>query len=465
MSVITQPDSVRTDATDSHSSTDAPKAYKPRVLAFVLLGIILLVASIFMVGYWIENQPVRQPRPQVTELSFVEVIPVTLGDNAVLIRANGFVSAKETASISPQVSGKIIHIAPQLLVGESIPKGKTLVQLDRTDYQAALATATANLATAESNYQQEQGKSRQAARDVKRLGVKATTLNLRKPQLAAAKAAVDNAKAQLTLAKTNLQRTTITAPFNGVVQTTAVALGQIANANSVLATFAATDTYTVKLTLSSRDLQLLRIGDSVTLSDSVYSNTRTGQLNRFDAAFDTQNRTIGAYVDIDKPLSGEQPLRLASYLTATITGKRIADSMWLANSAIVENRYVWRKNSDDTINQTAVNVIYRGHEQSLVTFDTTVTAVITRPKDNFADGETVTTKKTVSPRGQRKEKAAGKPAETAGEKAKQPMQPNQSKQPKQPARQEKNTRPTQKKADNNVGNNSNSKLIAGVRYG
>lgn len=364
---------------------------KPRKSAFVFLGVILLISSLLVVQSWIKNQPVRQPRPTVVELPVVETMPVILDNHLITVNTFGFVFAKDTARITPQVSGKVLHRSANLHTGKTLSAGETLVQLDTTNYQAALATAKANLANAQSHYQQEQGKNRQATRDIKRLDIKATSLNLRKPQLAAAKAALDNAQAQVALAESNLSRTTINAPFDAIVQDSSVAIGEIASPGTPIATLIATNTYVVKLTLSPSDLVWVSPGNFVTLTDPISGAVRNGIISHFDATIDEKNRTIAAYVDIAQPLSGEHPIRLATYLQAKIKGKTVAESQWVNNSAIVNNRWVWQKKADNTLDQVPVKVVYRGQDQSLLTFEQPINTLITRPKAGFVVGEKVTT--------------------------------------------------------------------------
>lgn len=369
----------------------APTRYRMRAWLMVVLGILLLVGSVLQLLHWKAEKPQRKPRVPVVSLPFVQTMPVSLGSHRVIVESGGFVNAKTTAQLSAQVSGKIVRVSPKLLVGERVEKGETLVQLGITDYQVALSNAKANLISAQSAYQQEQGRARQAKRDTKRLGVKATALSTREPQLSAAKAAVENAKAQIELAETNLARTTIRAPFSAAIISNNAALGEIASGGSVLANLVGTDAFTVKLAINALELPLLSVGDAVILTDKTYGKQRSGVISRLDAMFDAQNRTVGAYVDVAHPLDGQQPLLLNDYVTARIAGKTIADSAWIPNSAIAENRFVWEKLADDTIKPVNIAVIYRGSEKTLVTFTQPIKALIIRPKDTFSVGQTVTT--------------------------------------------------------------------------
>lgn len=383
-------------AEGSGNIADEHARYRLRAWVLIVLGLLLLVGSIYQFFAWKNSQSEKLLRSPISPLPFVQTATVVLADNPVILKSGGFISAKTTAQITAQVSGKIVRLSPKLLTGEQVKKGDVLVQLEVSDYQAAVANAKANLASMQSTYAQEQGRARQARRDAKRLEVKPTDLLLRKPQVAAAKAAVANAKAQLALAEANLSRATIYAPFNAVINSSSAALGEIANSGSTLATLAGTDVFTVRLTINSNELPLVSIGDTVVLTDSTYGYQHHGMINRLDAMFDAKNRTVGAYIDIKRPLANTKPLVLNDYIKARIKGKNISNSAWVDNSAIVENRLVWRKKADDTITPVEIKVIYRGTTQTLVTFKDVIETLIIRPKDTFTDGQKVTTDASVA---------------------------------------------------------------------
>lgn len=365
--------------------------YKPRTLPFLILGVIILCVAIGITVKWIDQVEPRKPRPVVEKLPRVTLQTVTLSDNQAIFSAGGFVNAKYSSRLSAEVSGQVLSVSPNFVVGNKVKKGDTLAKIDNKNYVAALANAKANLATAKSHYAQEQARSRQARRDAKGLGVKTSALLLRKPQIAAAKSSVDNATAQLTLAKQNLAKTVIKAPFDAIIQSRHISVGDSVMGSSVVAQLVATDTFTVKLNLNSVLFNLVDIGNTVTLTDTTSGEKYTAVINRFDPSIDKTTRTVGVYVDINHPLSGKKPLLLESYLQADIVGKTVPHSMWIDNQASVENQFVWIKGDDDRLKKVPFTLIYRGEKRSLVQFNTDIQSFIANPQDSFFAGEKVTT--------------------------------------------------------------------------
>lgn len=390
---------------------------KVRRLPLLVLGIIIFAVAIALSLNWINQLEARKPRVPKKTLPLVEIEPVMLSANQATLSAGGFVSAKFNSNITAEVSGTVLSVAEDFAVGQSVQKGQILATIDNRNYVAALATAKSNLATANSNYAQEQAQSEQAGRDAARFGTKASDLTLRKPQLAAAKAAVENAQAQLVLAKINLDKTKIKAPFDALIQARNIAPADSITASTAVAQLLSTEVFTVKLTVSGDVVDLLAVGNQVELQDSNTEQTYQATISRFDPSLNNSTRTAGVYVDIQQPLQGQQPLLLNSYLTATIVGKTIADSMWIDNKSIVKNKFVWIKREDDTLSQAPLHIFYRGEQQSLVQFQQVISGFIAKPKDSFFEGEQVTTKQKSIPQ-DRPSRSDGKRSKKANQASK-----------------------------------------------
>lgn len=77
----------------------------------------------------------------------VEALRATLEDVPVTITGYGEVRSRNTVSIAAEVHGTIIAIHPRLEVGEVIPKGEILFQIDARDYDARVQEASATVNT------------------------------------------------------------------------------------------------------------------------------------------------------------------------------------------------------------------------------------------------------------------------------------------------------------------------------
>ena len=207
-----------------------------------------------------EKKPPRAERPVLTQVMRLE-----RQDFQTTVRSQGTVRAETEAVLRAEVSGKVVEILPGLQDGAFFDEGDVLVRLDKPDFEAAVISAKASLARAESAYAQEQTKARQARLNWEDLGYEEepNELVLRLPQLREAEANVSAAKANLASAERDLERTEVTAPFDGRILLRSVALGQTVNPGTTLATIFSTDMVEVRLPIAPRDLEFIQVPESV----------------------------------------------------------------------------------------------------------------------------------------------------------------------------------------------------------
>ncbi len=110
-----------------------------------VLFLALLAAAILIM----RREPPLQTVPPEPVLT-VEVARMTPEDVPVVIVGHGETRPVETVPVTPQVSGKVVYVHERLFVGEVIPAGATLFEIDPRDYEASLAQARAQAAQARS---------------------------------------------------------------------------------------------------------------------------------------------------------------------------------------------------------------------------------------------------------------------------------------------------------------------------
>ncbi|MCY4428077.1 MAG: efflux RND transporter periplasmic adaptor subunit, partial [Halieaceae bacterium] len=191
-------------------------------------------------------------------------------------------------------------------------------------------------------------------------GEAASELVLRKPQLEAARARVLSARAALTKAQLDLERTRIRAPFSGRVLAQLVDFGQVVNAGTTLAEVYATDYFEVRLPLRNTDLAFIELPEDglaapvpvpVRLrSDLGGAEIWQGRIVRTEGAIDRTARQLHVVAQIDDPFGKSQsrsanavqrPLKIGEYVTAQISGKLLADALVIPSETIYQNSYVY----------------------------------------------------------------------------------------------------------------------------
>ncbi|UIR54522.1 efflux RND transporter periplasmic adaptor subunit [Sphingobacterium sp. SRCM116780] len=206
-----------------------------------------------------------------------------------------------------EVSGYVTKI--YVTDGASVSKGQKLYEIDGTRYTAALDQARANLKIAQSNFDRVQTDLNRYQALADKDAIAKQTLDYAKTDLANQKAQIVAAQAAVTTAQTNLNRSTIRAPFAGIVGISDVRLGALVNPGTTkLNTVSSINPIAVEIQVSERDIPqfvaLQKSGTasqiSATLPDGT-AYTSAGRIATIDRAVDPQTGTIKVRANFENP--------------------------------------------------------------------------------------------------------------------------------------------------------------------
>ncbi|MDF1754639.1 MAG: efflux RND transporter periplasmic adaptor subunit [Verrucomicrobiales bacterium] len=164
----------------------------------------------------------------------------------------GRVGTKSRVDIRAQVEGVLLE--RYFEEGAMVKKGDLLFQIEPADYEAALASAKAQVASAQALADKaDQYEKRLKA--VKRGGVSPTEMEVAVIEARTAKASLDQMIAAQKTAELNLKRTRILAPIDGQIGKAMLNAGNLVDASAgTLATIVQVDPIRVKHSLSERFL-------------------------------------------------------------------------------------------------------------------------------------------------------------------------------------------------------------------
>lgn len=349
---------------------------------------VLVTALLGGAAAWILSNPPqanRRPAPKPVQLS-VQTQQIVPQDFRITLDSYGRIRPRTQSTLLPQVSGEIVWINPNFRTGSFFEKDEPLLRIDRRDYEAQVASARSSLASARQKLAEEQAQADQAAQDWKRLGNRAAapTLVLRKPQLAAARAEVDSARAALNIAELNLARTEIRAPYTARILEKSVDIGQVVSSGTSLATLYAVDYVEVRLPLQNRDLKYIdlperyrfdsdppaNLPDVTIVSDLVRTERWQGKVVLTEGAIDDSSRQLYVVAQIDDPYgkaaAGRVPLKVGQYVSAEIQGRTVNDALVIPNRAIYQGTYVYLV-KDGLLQRADIQVDWQNDQQALIT--------------------------------------------------------------------------------------------------
>ena len=327
---------------------------------------------------------VGKPATQPTQLPearrpLVDVITALPSDHSITVRTQGTVEPVRRVGLVAQVSGKVEAVSDLFLDGRFFKAGDTLLQLEKADYEFAIARARAQEAAAAQRVAEERGRNQQAQREWRDLGAsEANELFLRKPQLRAAEASLVAAKADVAAAELALDRTTVRAPFDGRLESKSVDIGQFVAPGTVLAQVYATDRIEVHLPISDSQLALLDLPlfeTTATIYPAVILSARfggerwqwLGEISRVEARIDRDSRVTFAIAEVSNPFaesdSERPPLTPGLFVEASIAGKPIRQSVELPATALRGDNTVLLVNENSRLERLPVELLRRERDR------------------------------------------------------------------------------------------------------
>jgi RND family efflux transporter MFP subunit len=350
------------------------------------VGIAAFFIAIIAIGGALRPEVETRVAPQVAPIVFVK--EVEYGPINLSVRTQGEVQPRREIQLAAQIGGRIESVSASFANGGVFRRGETLVKIEDADYRLAVTRARAQVAQAEQRLAVEEAEAALAARDYAELsgqdaGDDPSLLALRKPQLAAAQADLASAKANLSDAELALNRTAITAPFNGRVRETSADIGQFVSPGTPLGEIFATDVAEVRLPLTDQDLAKLGLafafeaeGDEAPLvqfSADVAGQVRNweGRIRRVDAAIDSSTRQIAAIAEVEDPYgTGADdgfPLAFGLFVNAEILGQDLPRAIVVPLLALQGDGTVFVVNDEDKLLKRDVTTAGRVPEGMVVT--------------------------------------------------------------------------------------------------
>jgi len=232
----------------------------------------------------------------------------------ILLGPENIVTAQETAlATGPIISGSLAPVREaevraetsgpvreaRVEAGQRVKAGAVLARLDDTALQDAFLSARAAHRSAEVTLDDAR---RDLERDERLHGAGAVSerdLERSKTRVANAEASLADAKSRLVSAQEQLGKTTVRAPFPGVVSVREVSAGDVVQAGDLLYTVIDPRTMQLEATVPADQLRSLKVGTPVEFTVAGYGARRfQGRIDRINPAVDPATRQVRIYVTI-----------------------------------------------------------------------------------------------------------------------------------------------------------------------
>lgn len=320
-----------------------------------------------------------RPQPQERNLApapapIVQVMDVKESLQPLIISSQGVVSAATRVELVSEVSGRVLRVEDSFAPGGKFSSGQILIELDDADYRAAFSQAQANVAEAERLLAVEQGSAKQAQREWRDLkSEEANALFLRKPQVASAKANLQAAKAARDKAKTDLNRTKISLPFDGSVLRKEVDQGEYVVAGRSIGEVFALSSAEIRLPLSTS--QYYRLGNAIGAEVRVSAKAAgirhdwMGEIVRVESNVDPVSRMHHVVATVEDAFieNADKPsLALGQYIEAGIQTLEQQPVYEIPRNALRQPQSVWLLDNESVLYVVDVDVVLRDQARAFI---------------------------------------------------------------------------------------------------
>ena len=358
--------------------------------ALAPLVIIGIGIGIFMALTRSRPTPPKVVRP--TRGPLVEVVTLELRDVPVEVEAYGTVVPSERVIVQPEITGRVVWQSSALVPGGRVAAGQPLLRIDPRNYQVSVEQQSASLNRAELDLEVERSRQVVAEREWQLFGGQGSldggvadggpALALRQPQIRTAQVAVRAARSAVERASLDLQRAGLTAPFNAIVQSESVDVGQLVSAQSQIAALVGTDRFWVQVSLPVSSLQWLDVPDLGAEEGSPaiirhragdVTVERSGRIVRLLSDLEGGGRMARALVEIDDPLGLKEgteaqalPLLLGAYVQVVLTGRVVENVIEVPRAALREGDRAFVMNDRGRLEVRALTVAFRNGQAVFV---------------------------------------------------------------------------------------------------
>ncbi|WP_189343114.1 MULTISPECIES: efflux RND transporter periplasmic adaptor subunit [unclassified Mesorhizobium] len=299
---------------------------KRHLLLLALLVALAAVAALKAYGRATPEPATQTPAPAATlTVSVEKVVAQTVTSS---VSATGTVAAWQEATIGAEESG--LRLTEVLMAeGDHVKAGDVVARLDDSLLKAQLAEQKAAVAQAQATLDSALSAAARADRLLASNAVSAETAEDKATAVKTGKASVDQAEAAAQRLQAQLDRTTIRAPFDGIVSSKPAVAGSIVQAGTELMKIVRDGRLEVGVLVPEKDLAAISAGQPANIVDAS-GRAFSGNISSIAETVNSTTRLATVYVTVGEG-SGLKPGMFARVTIETASSRQLT----IAETALV----------------------------------------------------------------------------------------------------------------------------------
>ena len=330
----------------------------PSLAIKVFLTLLILTLAVVAAAGIIMTRPMPEPVAIAPNVVAIRGIQMEAENIPLTIYAQGVVEPLTASELITQVNGRVAWVSPNFNAGGFFKQGEPLVKLESEDYEARVGLAEAREVRALAEFEHATFELKRMRALVKDQLVSQAMLENAVRQTRLTEAALKEAQINLDQAERDLDRTELRAPFDAIVRSKAVDLGEFVSMGKPLAQLFAADGFEVRLPVLDTQLAYLNLPSSIDaiapLNSTNLPSVRLSaqyagaaaswdaQLVRSESEIDRRSRmvTLVARVSGTRSALSANPLPVGAFVNAEIEGITLENAFQLPRSALRQDNQV-----------------------------------------------------------------------------------------------------------------------------
>ena len=341
-----------------------------RKIILSILGVAFVVGAVSLGNYLVEKS--KKPKPKFKKtIKTVFVEKVENKNIPIILSANGNLVAKNKIDIFSEVQGVLESSNKLFKPGTKYYKGQTLLSINSDEFKATIKSQRSNLFnlitsilpdirldyTPEFKKWESYLQSFNVNNNVPELPDFSTD----KEKYFISGRGILTAYYNVKNLEVRLSKHQIKAPFTGVLTEALVTSGSLVRAGQKLGEFIDTNIYEMEVSINSEFADLLKVGNTVTLTSLSKAKNYTGKVVRVNGRIDQVSQTIKAYIDLKHP-----DLKEGMFLEANLVAKSINNSIEISRKLLVDNNAVYTVVNDSILTLKNIEPVYFGAEKVVI---------------------------------------------------------------------------------------------------
>ncbi|TVZ27050.1 RND family efflux transporter MFP subunit [Gillisia sp. Hel_I_86] len=341
-----------------------------RKIILSILGVILVIAAIFVAKAIIEsNTKERPPAKKVVKTVYVQTVNNTTVP--IVIPANGTVTALQKNTLFSEVEGIFRNSAKPFRPGQEYSKGQVLIRIDAAEYAANVRAAKSELYNKIAAVMPDLRLDYPDVYPKWEAYLNNFDVNKSLPPLPASSSEQENyfisgrgivsGYYNIKNQETRLNKFIIVAPYNGVLTEALVTEGSLVRPGQKLGEFIDPSEYELEVAVRKSFSDLLEVGEQVALNNLEGTQQFKGVVSRVNSKIDSNSQTVQVFIKIK-----DAKVKEGMYLEANLEARDVEKALSIPRNLLVDKNKVYIV-ENNTLQLAKIDAVHFSSESVVIT--------------------------------------------------------------------------------------------------